>query len=57
VGLFFMCIPLAFIAYGAAGGLIGGLLIVAGIAVVQLPIYLFLSRRLPRESTIDGEQD
>jgi hypothetical protein len=37
--------------------MIGGLLIVAAIAVIQLPVYLLLSRRLPHESATDVEQD
>jgi hypothetical protein len=45
VGSFFAVVPFAFIAYGAAGGLLGGLLILGGLAILQWPILILLRNR------------
>lgn len=42
--LFAFSVPIAFICYAAAGGLVGGLAIIGLIALLQLPVYLLLKK-------------
>jgi hypothetical protein len=50
VGIMFAAVPLGFIAYGVAG-ILGGLLIVGALGLVQLPLYLLMSRLMKPHDT------
>jgi hypothetical protein len=51
VVLFFFAIPLAFIAYAAPGGVLGGLAAVVSLGLLQSPIYPVLHSHRRRRST------
>jgi len=53
----FAGVPLLFILYGGAGGVIGGAAIVGALIVVQYPIYLVLRRLWRAPEGRDGPDE
>ena len=41
--LFFLTVPLSFVAYGVLGGGLGGMLLLGGLFLLQWPVFALLS--------------
>ena len=53
--LMFFSVPLAFILYGGAGGVVGGAIVLAPIILVQYLFLRFFRRLFPRPSRAGDE--